>query len=233
MFVLQSKKTRSPGGATLTKQILYLKVQQPAKKQRLCSILKQVICVFFKSANEGETIHSFFAPGFWEAAEDDPDVSVDRKALTWQKKEEKNLKAVDRHWERIWHRELSHDGVNCLFASLSASQLATWGHLQRFDHCQAVKIFCCNSVLTLLLPRFGLVASAAAVLGRCWVLSALWVVSDPPSQYKPPLGGRNKVSSSSSRHQALFVNWTLADVAKAKDGTLSAIARVGWGEFGS
>ena len=82
-------------------------------------------------------------------------------------------------------------------------------------------------MLTLLLPRFGLVASAAAVLGRCWVLSALWVVSDPPSQYKPPLGGRNKVSSSSSRHQALFVNWTLADVAQAKDGRLSAIARVG------
>ena len=66
--------------------------------------------------------------------------------------------------------------------------------------------------------------------GGCFgpvVLSALWVVSDPPSQYKPPLGGRNKVSSSSSHHQALFVNWTFADVAKAKDGTLSAIARVG------
>ena len=68
--------------------------------------------------------------------------------------------------------------------------------------------------------------------GGCFgpvLLSALWVVSDPPSQYKPPLGGRNKVSSSSSRHQALFVNWTFADVAKAKDGTLSAIARVGMG----
>ena len=55
--------------------------------------------------------------------------------------------------------------------------------------------------------------------GGCFgpvVLSALWVVSDPPSQYKPPLGGRNKVSSSSSRHQALFVNWTFADVASKR-----------------
>ena len=123
-------------------------------------------CLFFKRTYDGETINSISAPGFWEAAEDNPNVSVDRKALTWQKKKEKNLKAVDRHWERIWHRELSHDGVNYLLASLSAPQPATWGHLQGLDHCQAVKIFCCNSVLTLLLPRFGLVASAAAVLGR-------------------------------------------------------------------
>ena len=83
-------------------------------------------CLFFKRTYDGETINSISAPGFWEAAEDNPDVSVDRKALTWQKEEEKNLKAVDRHWEKIWYRELSHDGVNCLLASLSAPQPATW-----------------------------------------------------------------------------------------------------------
>ena len=69
--------------------------------------------------------------------------------------------------------------------------------------------------------------------GGCFgpvVLSALWVVSDPPSQYKPPLGGRNKVSSSSSRHQALFVNWTFADVASKR---WDAIGNSKGGEDGS
>ena len=85
-----------------------------------------MLCLFFKRTYDSEIINSLSAPGFWEAAEDNPNVSVDRKALTWQKKEEKNLKAVDRGLERIWHRELSHDGVNCLLASLSALQTATW-----------------------------------------------------------------------------------------------------------
>ena len=135
------------------------------------------------------------------------------------------MKAVDRHWERIWHKELSHDGVNCLLASLSAFQPATWGHLQRFDHCQAVKIFCCNSVLTLLLPRFGLVASAAAVLGRWCSPHSGWSQT-LLNNTNLPLGGAIK-----SRQAAVAIRLCLSigrsPTSQAKDGTLSAIARVG------